>query len=288
VYWRTRKDLPSVDLRVTEEMRDDLADSISAMLKSEGRGQQCSVESFRRGSVTYFVVYPDDFIRSDQVHDDTGRMIKKIAWRLQADVEGDLPERVRLRALGMADDADLRVRPSRDFGKKVATADEQTSLPNLEDRDPRLPPPGETITKTYKSRTLTVLVRQNDFEFNGEVYKSLTAIANAVTTPSKQADADEQRISSLASLNEQCARNQKRLANQTEIARTVGVTTARVTQILNLTYLAPDIQRTILELEPTTDKRDPFLERDARTIATNLCWVRQRKEFARLITRYTI
>ncbi len=108
-------------------------------------------------------------------------MIKKIAWRLQADVEGDLPERVRLRALGMADDADLRVRPSRDFGKKVATADEQTSLPNLEDRDPRLPPPGETITKTYKRQTLTVLVRQNDFEFNGDVYKSLTAIANAVT-----------------------------------------------------------------------------------------------------------
>jgi hypothetical protein len=73
-YWRTRKDLPSVNLRVTDEMRDDLADAISAMLKSEGRGQQCSVETFRRGPVTYFFVYPDDFIRSDQVHDNTGRL----------------------------------------------------------------------------------------------------------------------------------------------------------------------------------------------------------------------
>ncbi len=78
------------------------------------------------------------------------------------------------------------------------------------------------------------------------------------------------------------------VANQTEIAKTVGITTARVTQILNLTYLAPDIQRTILELEPTTDTRDPFLERDARTIATNLCWSRQRKEFKKLKNRSKI
>ncbi len=78
------------------------------------------------------------------------------------------------------------------------------------------------------------------------------------------------------------------VANQTEIAKTVGITTARITQILNLTCLAPEIQQTILELESTTDPRDPVLERDARTIATNLCWSRQRKEFAMLIKRCTI
>ena len=78
------------------------------------------------------------------------------------------------------------------------------------------------------------------------------------------------------------------VANQTEIAKTVGITTARVTQILNLTYLAPDIQQTILELEPITDPRDPFLERDARTIATNLCWARQRKKFAKMMKRSKI
>ncbi len=72
------------------------------------------------------------------------------------------------------------------------------------------------------------------------------------------------------------------VANQTEIAKTVGITTARVTQILNLTYLAPDIQQDLLELKPTTDQRDPFLERNARTIARNFCWVRQRREFKKL------
>jgi hypothetical protein len=42
----------------------------------------------------------------------------------------------------------------------------------------------------------------------------------SLNTPSKQADADEQRISSIASLNEQCARNQKRLTGlEAEITR---------------------------------------------------------------------
>jgi hypothetical protein len=108
-------------------------------------------------------------------------LVKKIAWRLQANEEGGLPERVRQRALAMADDADLRKRPSRDFTSQFQAANEQTCLVADEDRDERLPPPGTILTKTYKGRTLTVLVRQSDFEFNGEIYSTLSAIANAVT-----------------------------------------------------------------------------------------------------------
>lgn len=108
-------------------------------------------------------------------------LIKKIAWRLQAEEEGGLPERVRRRALEMADDADLRVRPTRGFGEKLDAAQEQTSFPTAEARDPRVPPPGTILNKTYKGQQLSVLVRHSDFEFNGEVYSSLSAIANAVT-----------------------------------------------------------------------------------------------------------
>ncbi len=108
-------------------------------------------------------------------------LIKKIAWRLQANDEGDLPERVRLRALSMADDADLRVRPARDFTAAVDKAEERISLPSDEKRDPRLPLPGMDIQREYKGRTISVLVRKDDFEFNGESYKSLTAIANEIT-----------------------------------------------------------------------------------------------------------
>ena len=41
--------------------------------------------------------------------------------------------------------------------------------------------PGNQITRTYKGRTVDVTVRPDGFEFEGEVYRSLTAIAKAVT-----------------------------------------------------------------------------------------------------------
>ncbi len=108
-------------------------------------------------------------------------MIKKIAWRLQANEEGGLPERVRQRALALADDANLRVRPTRGIIEQVESAEEATSLPTADARDPRLPPAGTIISKAYKGQQLAVLVRQDSFEFNGEIYPSLSAISNAVT-----------------------------------------------------------------------------------------------------------
>lgn len=108
-------------------------------------------------------------------------LLKKIAWQLQAAEEGGLPERVRKRALAMADDSDLRKRPPRNFTQQVDSADQQTCLVNDEERDPRLPPAGTILSKTYKGRTITVLVGQDEFQFNGEVYRTLSAIANAVT-----------------------------------------------------------------------------------------------------------
>ncbi|MEL6110837.1 MAG: hypothetical protein AAFU85_32935 [Planctomycetota bacterium] len=74
------------------------------------------------------------------------------------------------------------------------------------------------------------------------------------------------------------------VGNQSEIARAAGISTARVSQIVNLNRLAPDIQQTILELEPTTEKTDPFLERQVREIATHINWVRQRKRFKNLMS----
>ena len=38
-----------------------------------------------------------------------GYLIRKIAWRLQANAEGDLSERARRRAAELADDAEVRV-----------------------------------------------------------------------------------------------------------------------------------------------------------------------------------
>src|ERR1700690_1793158 len=42
-------------------------------------------------------------------------LFRRIAWRLQANAEGDLSERARGRAVDIADDRDLRVRAPKEF-----------------------------------------------------------------------------------------------------------------------------------------------------------------------------
>ena len=73
--------------------------------------------------------------------------------------------------------------------------------------------------------------------------------------------------------------------DQAEIARTAGITRARVTQIINLAQLAPDIQEAILNLEPTTDHVPRVREREVRTIAILPNWEKQRILWKRLVKR---
>lgn len=73
--------------------------------------------------------------------------------------------------------------------------------------------------------------------------------------------------------------------DQAEIARTAGITRARVTQIINLTQLAPDIQEAILNLEPSTDHVPRFREREVRAIAILPSWEKQRTEWNRILKR---
>ncbi|MBP7055712.1 MAG: DUF2924 domain-containing protein [Candidatus Omnitrophica bacterium] len=48
-------------------------------------------------------------------------------------------------------------------------------------RDKRLPIPGTVITKTYKGKQLQVKVLEKGFEYNGRVYRSIGAVAKAIT-----------------------------------------------------------------------------------------------------------
>ncbi len=58
-------------------------------------------------------------------------------------------------------------------------------------------------------------------------------------------------------------------------ADVMGLTRARVTQIANLTLLAPEIQEEILSAPPITEGRDPISERQLRPIAAEPVWDRQ-------------
>ena len=73
------------------------------------------------------------------------------------------------------------------------------------------------------------------------------------------------------------------VADYADLARLGNVSRARVTQIMNLLQLAPEIQEALLFLPRTVKGRDPIRERHVRPIAAELEWRRQREMWERLI-----
>lgn len=71
------------------------------------------------------------------------------------------------------------------------------------------------------------------------------------------------------------------VVNQADLARLGQVTRARLTQIMNLLMLAPDLQEEILFLR-TQNGAETITEKELRPIAALANWRRQRKEWARL------
>ena len=70
-----------------------------------------------------------------------------------------------------------------------------------------------------------------------------------------------------------------------DLARLGYVSRARITQIMNLLNLAPDIQEALLFLPRTLKGRDSIRERDVRPIAAVSHWHRQRKMWRKLAGR---
>ena len=107
-------------------------------------------------------------------------LIKRIIWRMQAMAEGDLTERARRRAEELANDADLRCRPPRAPSATTEAPQMQKAKPAL-NGDVRIPLPATIITRVYKGETPQVKVLPAGFEYEGEVYKSLSAVAKKIT-----------------------------------------------------------------------------------------------------------
>ena len=110
-------------------------------------------------------------------------LFRRIAWRIQALAEGGLSERARRRALEIANDADLRVSaPKTTFQQDCSLSSGNAVNVRLTAvADPRLPAPGGVVERRYKGRDIVVKVRQEGFEYEGKLYKSLSAIAREVT-----------------------------------------------------------------------------------------------------------
>ena len=102
-----------------------------------------------------------------------GYLTRRILWWLQARAYGGLSERARSLAATLARDGDIRLTPPR---RPTPVAH---GVPKP--RDTRLPRPGRTIEREFAGKVVRVTVLTDGFEYDGKRYRSLTAVAHAVT-----------------------------------------------------------------------------------------------------------
>ena len=107
-------------------------------------------------------------------------LVRRIAWRLQANDEGGFSRAALKKAEELAVDANIRVTAPRKYssdGVKLVHPEPDSFV----DWDPRLPPPGNIVERQHKGKMIRVIVLKDGFEYEGRRYKSLTAIAKEVS-----------------------------------------------------------------------------------------------------------
>ena len=103
-------------------------------------------------------------------------LIKRIAWRIQVNQYGDLTSRIKQKMKDLADENDVRVKaPSGSF------PEDKEILSSRNGKDYRLPPAGSMVTRNYKGENVRALILEDGFEYDGEYFKSLSAIARHIT-----------------------------------------------------------------------------------------------------------
>jgi hypothetical protein len=99
---------------------------------------------------------------------------------MQANEEGDLTTRAKRRAEELANDADLRTHTPRSKPEAEDQGDTVTAAVHF-GHDTRVPMPGAMLRREYKGREIVVRVLPRGFEYEGEIYRSLSAVALAIT-----------------------------------------------------------------------------------------------------------
>lgn len=106
---------------------------------------------------------------------------KRLAWEIQARIEGGLSDRARQRISEL--EAEVPARWKRVFdplakGTPLAAREQHPVTPT---RDPRLPPVGAVLTRLHAGKEHRVAVLDGSFEYRGKSYRSLSAIAREIT-----------------------------------------------------------------------------------------------------------
>jgi len=106
-------------------------------------------------------------------------LIKKLSFALQAKEQGGLSERAAKTVDQLGDTLPItwRLRAAGYDPQRMDVDD----LRKLLARDPRLPPPGETIKRVYRGKLHTAVVNESSFTYDGQEYPTITEVANAIT-----------------------------------------------------------------------------------------------------------
>jgi hypothetical protein len=135
------------------------------------------IESLRKLKTKELKLRYRELFGEDSASSNHQHLFRRIAWRLQAQAEGDLSERAKQRAAHLAEDLDLRLRAPRRFWDQLVKANGAAES----QRDPRLPAAGTILQRSYQGKTIIVTVLEQGFSYNGQTYGSLSAIAHQVT-----------------------------------------------------------------------------------------------------------
>lgn len=103
-------------------------------------------------------------------------LLHRIAWRIQALKFGDISEQARERATELGSQCTLK-------GEVLfaSSRPQKTKEARRKRDDKRFRPRTTVLTRLYRNREITVTVLKNGFEYDGQQYRSLSAIARVIT-----------------------------------------------------------------------------------------------------------
>lgn len=106
---------------------------------------------------------------------------KRIGWKIQANVLGGISQRALERARELTDETLIKIRGVSSPMAPVSSQSTTTRHSFRPSDDARLPMPGSLLTRIYNGRKIIVSILDDGFEFEGKPFRSLSAIAKAVT-----------------------------------------------------------------------------------------------------------
>lgn len=108
---------------------------------------------------------------------------KRLKWRIQAAAQGGLSEGAltRIQQLGDQMPERWRMRLTQAEGEAEPATDAPLVIQATEPRDPRVPPVGTVLRRVFEGKAHEVTVCAEGFEYDGQRYKTLSAIAQHIT-----------------------------------------------------------------------------------------------------------